>query len=66
MTFARPMLAWSSIAHAGYMTCGISLLVSNNLQIEHNGVNMPMQAILLYLAVYLFMNLGAQITFPSI
>jgi NADH-quinone oxidoreductase subunit N len=58
-TNIKRLLAWSSIAHAGYIMCGISLLVSNNLQIVHDGVNQPMQAILVYLSVYLFMNLGA-------
>lgn len=58
-TNIKRLLAWSSIAHAGYIMCGISLLVSNHLEIVRDGVNQPMQAILLYLSVYLFMNLGA-------
>ena len=58
-TNIKRLLAWSSIAHAGYIMCGISLLVSNKMQIVQNGVNQPMQAILVYLSVYLFMNLGA-------
>ena len=58
-TNIKRLLAWSSIAHAGYIMCGISLLVSNKMQIVQNGMNQPMQAILVYLSVYLFMNLGA-------
>ena len=55
-TNIKRLLARSSIAHAGYIMCGISLLVSNNLRIVRDGVNQPMQAILVYLSVYLFMN----------
>lgn len=58
-TNIKRLLAWSSIAHAGYIMCAISLLVSNDLRIIRDGANMPMQAILVYLSVYLFMNLGA-------
>ncbi|MGH2541313.1 MAG: NADH-quinone oxidoreductase subunit N, partial [Ardenticatenaceae bacterium] len=49
----KRMLAYSSIAHAGYMLVGISamnLLGSGGL---------ALQAIILYLAVYALMNLGA-------
>lgn len=55
----KRLFAWSSIAHAGYMLCALSLVVSNNSTIVHGGVNVAVQAILIYLAVYLFMNLGA-------
>ena len=58
-TNIKRLLAWSSIAHAGYMLCGVSLLVSKNSDIVTGGVNLPVQALLIYLAVYLFMNLGA-------
>ncbi len=44
----KRLLAYSSIAHAGYMLMGFSLLSSVGLT-----------AILFYLVVYLFMNLGA-------
>jgi len=59
-TNIKRLLAYSSIAHAGYMLCALSLLIQHN-----QGDNAPRvwesapQAILLYLAVYLFMNLGA-------
>jgi len=54
----KRLLAYSSIAHAGYMICGLSLLYSHNR--ESNALASDVaQAILLYLAVYLFMNLGA-------
>jgi NADH-quinone oxidoreductase subunit N len=53
----KRLLAYSSIAHAGYMLCAISLLV------KHGSITEPYhitpQTILFYLAVYLFMNLGA-------
>jgi NADH-quinone oxidoreductase subunit N len=60
----KRLLAYSSIAHAGYMLCALSLLVRHGSELvgaEQNGV-VPAeaaQALLLYLAVYLFMNLGA-------
>ena len=44
----KRLLAYSSIAHAGYMLMGFVLLSSAGLQ-----------AILFYFVVYLFMNLGA-------
>ncbi len=44
----KRLLAYSSIAHAGYMLMGFALLSSVGLK-----------AILFYLVVYLFMNLGA-------
>lgn len=44
----KRLLAYSSIAHAGYMLMGFVLLTAVGLQ-----------AILFYLVVYLFMNLGA-------
>jgi len=44
----KRLLAYSSIAHAGYMLMGFVLLTSVGLE-----------AILFYLVVYLFMNLGA-------
>ncbi len=56
-TNIKRLLAYSSIAHAGYMLCALSLLVRGNL--DANLTKAAAQAILLYLAVYLFMNLGA-------
>jgi len=46
---AKRMLAYSSIAHAGYMLAGLSVLDNND----------GPAAVLFYLVVYLFMNLGA-------
>jgi NADH-quinone oxidoreductase subunit N len=46
---AKRMLAYSSIAHAGYMLAGLSVL-------EDNG---GPASVLLYLVIYLLMNLGA-------
>ena len=63
-TNIKRLLAYSSIAHAGYMLCALSLLVKHGSDLvgaPQNGV-IPVeaaQALLLYLAVYLFMNLGA-------
>jgi NADH-quinone oxidoreductase subunit N len=56
----KRLLAYSSIAHAGYMLCAVSLLYNHHTpQTTPDGVNQPAQALLFYLAVYLFMNLGA-------
>jgi NADH-quinone oxidoreductase subunit N len=44
----KRMLAYSSIAHAGYILMGMVILTSQGLQ-----------SILIYLITYLFMNLGA-------
>jgi NADH-quinone oxidoreductase subunit N len=44
----KRLLAYSSIAHAGYMLMGVVVLSNEGLA-----------AILIYFAVYLFMNLGA-------
>lgn len=44
----KRMLAYSSIAHAGYLMLGLAVLSNQGLV-----------AILIYFAVYLFMNLGA-------
>lgn len=57
-TNLKRLLAYSSIAHAGYMLCVIALIVAG----RSTGVGPLMemsQALLFYLAVYLFMNLGA-------
>jgi NADH-quinone oxidoreductase subunit N len=52
----KRLLAYSSIAHAGYMLCALSLLYSRGTADPGRSAT---QAILVYLAVYLFMNLGA-------
>ncbi len=54
----KRLLAYSSIAHAGYMLCLLSLLVRHRPQTNSPG-DSATQALLFYLAVYLFMNLGA-------
>jgi NADH-quinone oxidoreductase subunit N len=54
----KRLLAYSSIAHAGYMLCVVSLLVRHRPQYVNPG-DSATQALLFYLAVYLFMNLGA-------
>lgn len=51
----KRLLAYSSIAHAGYMMCALSLLVA------HRASDLPRitaPTILLYLSIYMFMNLG--------
>jgi len=62
-TNIKRLLAYSSIAHAGYMLCALSLLVRHNTDLAHASGSVMIvgaaQAILLYLAVYLFMTLGA-------
>jgi NADH-quinone oxidoreductase subunit N len=56
----KRLLAYSSIAHAGYMLCAVSLLVkSKAAEPGYVPSAAAAQAILFYLAVYLFMNLGA-------
>jgi NADH-quinone oxidoreductase subunit N len=49
----RRLLAYSSIAHAGYMIMGISIAAITNDVASISG------PILFYLVVYMFMNLGA-------
>ena len=51
----KRLLAYSSIAHGGYLLMGAVLLTNNNPQIVNKGIS----AIVFYLIVYLFMNLGA-------
>ena len=59
----KRLLAYSSISHAGYMLCALSLLVNHNDALAKPQAGLlgvgAAQAILLYLAVYMFMNLGA-------
>jgi NADH-quinone oxidoreductase subunit N len=58
-TNIKRLLAYSSIAHAGYMLCALTLIVKIDAGATNATGNSAAQAILLYLAVYLFMNLGA-------
>ncbi len=61
-TNIKRLLAYSSIAHAGYMIMGASLiLVAADRQWVVTSTAQPsvVGAILFYLVVYLFMNLGA-------
>jgi NADH-quinone oxidoreductase subunit N len=61
----KRLLAYSSISHAGYMLCALSLIVQhggNPLATADDGRVMNVgaaQALLFYLMVYMFMNLGA-------
>jgi NADH-quinone oxidoreductase subunit N len=48
----KRMLAYSSIAHAGYLLAGVAAL-------GYEKGDFPGQAVLIYLAAYTFMNLGA-------
>ncbi len=55
-TSLKRLLAYSSIAHAGYLLMGYTVLATNpNAELYQEATT----AILFYLAVYLFMNLGA-------
>jgi NADH-quinone oxidoreductase subunit N len=59
-TNIKRLLAYSSIAHAGYMMCALSLIIQHDRAPDALPVfETAPRAILLYLAVYLFMNLGA-------
>ncbi|MCC6424092.1 MAG: NADH-quinone oxidoreductase subunit N [Phycisphaerales bacterium] len=56
----KRLLAWSSIAHAGYMLCIVSLLVRGPATAAgFDPASTAVQVVLFYLAAYLFMNLGA-------
>lgn len=57
-TNLKRLLAYSTIAHAGYMMMGLAAL--RPLEQPGNTFELPgLQAVLFYLAAYLFMNLGA-------
>ena len=60
-TNIKRLLAYSSIAHAGYILCAVSILyVGRHARPQFDDPSSAAaQAILLYLAVYVFMNLGA-------
>jgi NADH-quinone oxidoreductase subunit N len=53
----KRLLAYSSIAHAGYMMCAISLMLKTGTTTDPSSI--AARTVLFYLAVYLFMNLGA-------
>jgi NADH-quinone oxidoreductase subunit N len=56
----KRLLAYSSIAQAGYILCAISLLVRrHDAPADLNLTTTAAQAVMVYLAVYVFMNLGA-------
>lgn len=55
-TSLKRLLAYSSIAHAGYILMGFAVLASNP---PLDVAALATQAIMFYLAVYLFMNFGA-------
>ena len=57
----KRLLAYSSIAHAGYILCAVSVMyVGRYARDDFDDPSAAAaQAILLYLAVYVFMNLGA-------
>ncbi len=56
-TNIKRMLAYSSIAHAGYALIGI--VVASHIGTEQDVQSFGLSSILLYLAVYSFMTLGA-------
>ncbi len=55
----KRLLAYSSIAHAGYMLIGVATAVATAGRGDHPGQIDPTTAVLYYLAVYAVMNLGA-------
>jgi proton-translocating NADH-quinone oxidoreductase chain N len=55
-TNAKRMLAYSSIAHAGYLLLGVATL---GVATDFDGRSSAVQAILIYLFAYMLMNLGA-------
>jgi NADH-quinone oxidoreductase subunit N len=54
-TNVKRLLAYSSIAHAGYIMMAVAVLVHPERPLEHS----PMVAVLVYILVYAIMNLGA-------
>ncbi len=53
----KRLLAYSSIAHAGYMIMAVSVAAMGGLNDE--GIRVIAGAVLFYILVYMFMNLGA-------
>jgi len=63
----KRLLAWSSVAHAGYMLIGMSALVLTQASSNENLLSSPAaEALLFYLFMYLFMNAGAFVTAAAI
>jgi len=62
-TNIKRMLAYSSIAHAGYLLIGVVAWKSGGWDLfdagGHSGSHGGLHAVLFYLAAYLFMNVGA-------
>jgi NADH-quinone oxidoreductase subunit N len=59
-TNVRRLLAYSSIAHAGYLMCVVALVTKTRLAgADFDPQAVSIQAVLVYLLVYTFMNLGA-------
>ena len=64
-TNAKRLLAYSTIAHAGYMLMAISALlvlrstIGSDSAVSSDQMIRAIEGLLYYLAVYLFMNLGA-------
>ena len=52
------MLAYSTIAHAGYMIMAVAAAVQL-AGTNHGGAREAVAALVFYLVVYVFMNLGA-------
>lgn len=62
-TNLKRLLAYSTIAHAGYMVMAVSALLvlanGGDVAAHRADINRSIEGLLYYLAVYLFMNLGA-------
>ena len=54
-TSVKRLLAYSSIAHAGYMMMGAAVMIHPSVQGYEAGIS----AVLFYVVIYMFMNLGA-------
>jgi NADH-quinone oxidoreductase subunit N len=68
-TNIKRLLAWSSVAHAGYMLIGMSALLTNRGPADTSTGLIPSigaQVLLFYLFMYLFMNTGAFIAAAAI
>lgn len=64
----KRLLAWSSVAHAGYMLIGMSALLTNPSPATAPGLipSTGAQVLLFYLFMYIFMNAGAFIAAAAI
>ncbi|MER3425267.1 MAG: NADH-quinone oxidoreductase subunit L, partial [Nitrospiraceae bacterium] len=56
-TNIKRMLAYSSIAHAGYALIGV--VVAGHMEADPGVRSLGLSSVMLYLAVYAFMTLGA-------